>query len=283
MNVLDLLRLLRVEQWYKNVVIFISIIFSFSLFNGELIFLTFVGFISLCLASSSNYIINDIIDAKKDRYHPEKKKRPLASGRVNILAALFTVLILLNISFLISYIISLNFLFSIIALFILSQAYTFYLKNIAILDIIVISINFIIRAVSGTFIIQYPISPWVILSTFFISLFLVGGKRSVEISFNNSKKYRLSLKGMNKQTLEYISITSIVCVIVFFSIYSILNQNPFLLLSLPAALFIIFHYFNDYRESPEKIRNPEKFIFDKKVLLAIIIWAIILVATFYAA
>ena len=145
MHLRDFLKLLRVEQWYKNVVIFIPIIFSFNLFNPGLFFLTILGLVSLCFISSSYYIINDIVDLEKDKNHPEKKNRPLASGRINIFLGLFISLVFLNLSLVLAYFLSPFFLLAVLSLFVVSNFYNFYIRNIAFLDIIFISVNFVIR------------------------------------------------------------------------------------------------------------------------------------------
>ncbi len=275
---LELIKLLRVKQWYKNLIIYISLVFSFNLFNLELFILTTPGFISLCLISSSYYIINDIIDIDKDKNHPEKKNRPLASGKISPLVALIISLVLFNLSILIAYKLSNTFLLSVLALYILSQAYTFIIKKIPFLDVITISTNFVIRAVSGTFIINEPVSGWVILCTFFLSMFLVSTKRSMELDY---KKYRPNYSQSDKETFNILSTLSITSVFIFFSIYSILTNKPLLLLSLPVALYIISNFFRKTKTEPEKIRNPEKFILSKENIISLAIWLLIIIIAFY--
>ncbi|MBU0894631.1 MAG: UbiA prenyltransferase family protein [Nanoarchaeota archaeon] len=281
LQIKDSLRLLRVEQWYKNLIIFISLIFSLNLFNKEFFFLTILGFISLCFISSSYYIINDLLDIKKDQNHPEKNTRPIASGKIKKNPAIITSVVLFVLSLLIASFLGGLFLYSILLLFILSQIYNLDIRNIPYLDIIFISLNFVIRAVSGTFIIKSPVSIWVILITFFLSIFLVSSKRSLEIMMKGIKKYRPNFTSSDKKILEILSIISIACVFVFFSIYSVLNFKPTLLLSVPIALYIVIMFFQNLYNSPEKIRNPEKFIFDKKIILALLFWLIIIIFSFY--
>lgn len=278
MRISDLVRLLRVEQWYKNSLIFISVIFSFNLFNKNLVFLTFLGFISLCFISSSYYIINDMVDIKKDRHHPEKRNRPLASGRIKLFTAGIISIICFNFAIFLAYSLSVFFLYAVLTLFTLSLIYSFYIRKIAFLDIIFISINFVIRAVSGIFIIEYPASSWVILSTFFISIFLVSCKRFAELDF---KEYRPSFNQSDKKPLEYLLIVSIACVFIFFSIYSILTERPALLVSIPIALYITISFARELHNSPKTVRNPEKFIFKFKNLAFIILWLITIVGVFY--
>ncbi len=279
----DFLRLLRVEQWYKNIIIFISIIFTSNLFNQKMLFLTLLGFISLCFISSSSYIINDILDREKDKNHPEKKNRPIASGKIKKSGAITVSLLLFIASILIACNLSFLFLYSVLGLFILSQIYSLYIRSIAFLDIIFISFNFIIRAISGAFIIEkgFPISFWVVLCTFFLSMFLVSLKRSLEIDLKDAKKYRPSFKERDKKTLEILSIVAITCVFIFFCIYSILFEKPYLLISVPIALYIILMFFQGFYNCPEKIRNPEKFIFQKKIITAIILWILTIIIGFY--
>lgn len=277
----DFFRLIRIEQWYKNIVIFIPLVFSFNLFHSQLFFLTFIGFLALCLVSSSFYIINDLVDLKKDKLHPEKKLRPLAAGKIKASYALILSVILFLVSVLIAYSLSATFLYAVLALFVISQVYNFYVRNIAFLDLIIISINFVIRAASGVFIIEVPLTPWVILSTFFLSMFLVSTKRFTELSTKGLKNYRPGFDESDKKPLEFLMGFSIVCVFVFFSIYSILSNRESLLLSLPIALYITTIFFHNSYSHPEKVRNPERFIFDRKILLALILWLFVVILTFY--
>lgn len=273
--------LLRIKQWYKNTVIFIPLIFSFNLFSSTLFLRILLGFISLCLMSSSYYIINDILDRKKDKYHPEKSKRPIASGKISKIEAIIISFSLFLISSSLAYLLSIYFFYSVLALFLLSQLYNFYVREIAFLDIILISINFVVRAVSGVFIIKVNISYWVILLTFFISVFLVSGKRELELKLKNIDKYRSCFDNSDDNTLNSLSSISIAVTIVFFSIYSILYERQGLLISLPIAIYVMVSYMHAKKVDPEKVRNPENFIFDKKILFSILLWLIVVVIVLY--
>jgi 4-hydroxybenzoate polyprenyltransferase len=251
------------------------------MFNKDLVLLSLLCFISLCFVSSSYYIINDIKDIKKDKLHPEKKKRLLASGRIDKLTAFLVSLIMLIASLLIAVFLPFYFLVSVISLFLLSLTYTFIIRDIAFMDLILISINFVIRAVAGTFVIGYALSYWVILCTFFIALFLVSVKRCAEINLASLKEYRPNFSVSDKQVLEFIAIFSATALFVFFSIYSILHEKPALLLSLPFALYITFMFFHDLYKNPMNVRNPEKFIFQKKIMLSLILWFLIVIIALY--
>jgi len=129
MNFIDTIKLIRANQWYKNLVIFLSLIFGKELFNLFAFQQTIIGFLALCLISSSNYIINDIIDIKKDRNNPEKKNRPLASGSIKIWQALIIFLFLLLLGLYISFSLSKIFFIFVLTLLTFTQLYSFILKN----------------------------------------------------------------------------------------------------------------------------------------------------------
>lgn len=277
----DLFRLLRVEQWYKNAVVFIPLIFSFNLFNLSLLLLTLAGFVALCLTSSSYYIINDLHDIEKDKNHPEKKNRPIASGRISKSLAILVSILSICLGVFIAAILSVKFLAFVVLLFLVAMLYTFHLRNVAFADILTISVNFVIRTVSGIFIVKVPISYWVILCIFFMAMFLVSMKRSSEINLSQIGRYRPNFSKADKEVLNFLATISIACVFIFFSVYSILFERPALLLSIPPALYIAILFFHNLYASPEKVRNPEKFIFDKKTLPVFLLWLIILVTTFY--
>src|SRR3989338_2392345 len=118
MKLTTFLQLLRISQWYKNLVIYLALIFSNLLFDKRLFLLTTLGLVSLCLISSTNYIINDILDIKKDKQHPEKKLRPIASGKISTSKASIIALITAVISLVIANFLSTAFLISTITLFI---------------------------------------------------------------------------------------------------------------------------------------------------------------------
>lgn len=281
-NIADYFKLIRIKQWYKNIMIFIPLFFSLHLFEKELFLRTFLGFFVLCFVSSSSYIINDILDMEKDKYHPEKKKGPLITGKIKISSAIIISVFLLNLGLIVALFLSPLFLLVIFLLFLFLHTYNLFVRKIIFLDLIFISINFVIRSVAGVFLINRPVSPWVILSAFFLSLFLVSGKRSAELSLKDVKKYRPNFKKSDKKVLEFLSITSIACVFIFFSIYSILFERQLILIGLPITLYISLLFFHELHENPEKIRNPEKFIFDKKIIFAITLWLCVVLVTIYS-
>mgnify|MGYP000592537404 CR=1 FL=1 len=268
--------LIRVKQWYKNVVVFIPLVFAGKFLDLKALILTLIGFFALCLVSSSNYIINDLKDIEKDRRHPEKKFRPIASGKVKKWEAIIICSALLAASIFISVKLSISFFLCVVAIFVLTQGYTFYLRNEQFLDIIMIAINFVIRAVSGAFIINVRISPWLILCTFFLSLFLSAGKREADIRLLKDKAvfHKRVLKDYNIQITNALMIISTSALILSYALYSFLSIYPMLIYTIPFALYAIFRYLYLVYSGSEIGRHPEKAILDKRLLIGSFLWLI---------
>lgn len=282
MRLKDLIKLLRVQQWYKNLVIFLPLIFTIEFFHLDKLSLTLLGCISLCLISSANYIINDIIDRKRDKIHSEKMDRPIASGKIKIWQALIMLAPLLLLSLIIAYTLSTYFLYSVIALFILTQLYTFYFKKEAFADILFIGVNFVIRAVSGTFIINSAVSPWLVLCTFFLSLFLSAGKREADIILLGEKAgiHKESLGSYSKSMTNALMILATSLLIISYSLYSFLSTHK-LLLTLPFAMYSTFRYFCLVYSGSEIARRPEKAFKDARLMISSILWLLAVFALIY--
>lgn len=275
--------LLRINQWYKNLVIFLALIFSNLLFDANSFILTVIGLISLCLISSTNYIINDIIDKKRDKEHPEKKFRPIASGNISAKTALLIAAFTFLISLMLAYKLSTTFLSSIIGLFTLTLLYSIILKKILFLDIIMVSINFVIRAISGTFIINRALSPWLILCPFFLALFLVVGKREADLKIlgNNAFKHKEVLKYYTPEINNVLMIISTTLLIISYSMYAFLGEHKNLLLTLPFAIFVVFRYLHLVYSGSEIARRPNLMYKDKALVIGILLWAITVFLVLY--
>ena len=275
-KLIDFLKLLRIPQWYKNLVIFLALFFSANLLDLNKLALTVCGLIILCLASSGNYILNDIIDIKKDRKHPEKKNRPLASGKISILTALIFVSLLFIGSFYWAFQLSSNFFYTVLSLVSLTLLYSLFLKKEIFVDVLIISINFVIRAVSGAFLINVSVSPWLILCPFFLALFLASGKRYSELGFLKKKAadFRIVLKKYTPELTMSLMNISTALLIVCYSFYSFLSDYN-LLITLPFALYVIFRYYYLVKIGSEISRKPEKILKDYRMIIGILLWIIL--------
>lgn len=271
---MQLIKLIRISQYYKNLVIFLPIIFIGQLISAESLLKVLLGFIALCLMSSVNYIINDIVDIKNDKHHPEKKTRPLVSKRIKIWQAKIISAIFFLLAITISLSLSTSFLYAILGLFGLTQLYSFFLKKHVFADILAISINFAIRAIAGAFIVRTTISPWVFLCPFFLSLFLLAGKRKAEIillkgNFHNCRNVLKDYTGPLINVLMVITTTLLIIIYIF---YSIFTNSRALILALPFALYTILRYLYLIYSGSEIARYPEKAIKDTPLFIGSLSW-----------
>ncbi len=277
-KILNYLRLMRVRQWYKNLVIFLAIFFAGRFFNVDELYLTFLGFLSLSFISSMNYIVNDFTDLKKDRSHPEKKDRPLASGEVGSFSAVFLILVLAIAGFLMAWNLGNLFFYSILSFFVLAQLYNFIFRNVVFADILVIACLFVIRALSGVFVINLEeVSPWLILCPFFLSLFLSIGKRHSDLYLlkENASKTRKVLSVYNFELTSPLMVIVTTLLISSYALYSFMSDYQNLIYTLPFALFVVFRYFYLINIGSVIARHPEKVIKDKQMLIGILLWVLV--------
>ncbi len=281
MAIIDYVKVLRPLQWYKNLLVFLPLIFVGRLMELNLVWLAFLGFVSLCLCASFNYIINDIVDRKKDRAHPEKRTRPIAAGKISVITALIWGILLLAAGLYLAFSLNRNFFYAAGFIVVLTQMYSFLLKRIAFADILTVAINFVVRAISGAFIIGVIISPWLVLCTFFFALFLLSGKRYADLALLGSKAamHKETLKVYTKEVANALMIVATALLIVAYGAFALLGTHPQLAFSLPFALFVIFRYFSLIYVGSPIARHPELVFRDWKMLVGMLLWAI---ATFIA-
>lgn len=276
MRLLDYIRLIRPQQWYKNLVIFLPIIFVGEFFKFNLLLDTLIGFFALCLVSSTNYVINDMIDRKKDTLHPEKRNRPIASGRVSVIEGVILSATLFIASLLIALKFSPAFSYSVLALFALTLMYSSIFKHEAFADVLFIGMNFVIRAVSGTFVINVSVSPWLVLCTFFLALFLAVGKRGSDLVLlgEDAGRSRQSLAHYTKEGVNALMILATALLVISYSLYSFLADKKGLLLTLPFALYVIFRYFSLVYSGSEIARKTELIFKDPRLLIGGLLWGL---------
>jgi len=283
----EFLNLIRVRQWYKNLLVFMALIFSGNIFSLELVVVSILAFVSLCLSSSATYLINDLKDLVRDRIHPEKKFRPLASGKFQKWQAVLLAIIFLISGLVIAWQVNYYFFLVVLLLFVLSQIYTFFLKKIIIADILSISSFFVIRAISGAIAVDVVISPWLILCPFFLALFLIVGKRRADLRIlikNNDLdevKEKGIVTGYNLELTNSLMNISTALLVISYTLYSFLSEYNSLMLTIPFALYVIFRYYQLILNDSVIARQPEKVIKDKRILIGVLLWLIVTFALIY--
>jgi decaprenyl-phosphate phosphoribosyltransferase len=208
------LRLLRPKDWAKNLFLFIPLFFAGRFFEAGLYPVLFAGFFAFSFVASAIYIINDYRDIEDDRKHPEKSKRPLASGAVPKGAAIPICIVLLALGFGIAFFLREKFLFVLAIYFLLNLGYSFGLKTIPILDIVIVAIGFVLRIKGGAVLAQIGLTEWLNIMVFLLALFMAIGKRrdDVLLKLSSGTDMRKSVKGYN---LEFLNVVlALVCAVI---------------------------------------------------------------------
>jgi len=281
-TVADLLRLMRPSQWAKNAVVFAALIFSKHLFILPDVILVLAAFASFCLVASGAYVMNDLRDCDRDRQHPSKRLRPLPSGRVSKQVA-----VVLAAGLMIGGLGVAAFLggpfWSLLAFYLALQfAYTYWLKEIVILDVMAIAAGFVIRAGAGGVVISVPVSPWLIICTFLLMLFLGFSKRRHELTLLETKAtdHRASLREYSPYFLDQMISVVTASTVVAYAIYTVSPEvqeklgTEMLYLTIPFVLYGIFRYLYLVHQREEGGNPTQILLSDKPLLADVLLWVL---------
>lgn len=285
---LALLRSMRPRQWMKNVLIFVPLVFDQQLDNVVAFLTTLAGFALLCLVASAVYLINDLTDLEADRRHPEKRKRPLASGELPVPVAILAIAILLLSALPLAYSLSPGFAVVLLTYLLLNLAYSRWLKHIAIIDVLVLASFYLLRVVAGLTLIQVArFSPWLYVVTTLGALYIGFGKRRAEISLlaDEASNHRRVLDGYTIPLLDqFITIVS-ATTIVAYSLYTFsapnLPENHAMMLTIPFAIYGIFRYLYIVQTKQGGGAPEEELLADRPLQLAIFLWGVTVLVIFY--
>ncbi len=281
-KLLEYLKLLRPHQYVKNLFIFVPLFFALQITNTTFLFNAFIAFIAFSMSASAVYILNDYLDIEDDRQHPKKKLRPLASGAVNKGTALVIMIFLWIASCLLMESQSLSALGILISYITLNIAYSFKLKHVAILDVVIISIGFVLRLFIGSAVTGIPLSQWIVIMTFLLALFLALAKRrdDVLIFQETGQKMRKVIDGYNLPFLDSAMMIMGSVVIVAYILYTTstlttqrLHSEYLYITSLFVILGIMRYlqvtFVEEDSGSPTKILLKDKFMH-----LTILFWSL---------
>jgi len=238
------IQLIRVQQYIKNMLIFAPIFFVGRITEVSLIIQAFSAFIAFSISASAVYIFNDLRDKEDDRQHPEKKYRPLASGAISNLQAIVIMGVLVVSGIVLMYSLSVQAMAILVGYVLLNIIYSFYLKHVAILDVTIIAIGFVLRLIIGSVVTGIELSMWIVIMTFLLALFIALAKRrdDVLIFLQTGKVMRKVIDGYNLQFLDTAMAIMASVVIVAYTIYTTSAEivekfhNQYLYLT---ALFVI--------------------------------------------
>ncbi len=264
----DYLKLIRVKHWVKNLLIFIPIICAGLITKGNVIS-CIKAFFAFSFACSFVYIVNDLRDIEKDKLHPRKKNRPLPSGKIKKSTAIVIAVVMIILSIIINYFINNTFLnnslYFLLGYVLINMAYSMGLKNVAIVDIVILASGFVLRVYYGASIIAVDVSSWLFLTIMSASLFLGLGKRKKELIHN--KDSRKVLKEYNEAFLDKFQYLSLALTIVFYSLWTIEESIKYLYLTIPLLIIIFMKYTLNIEKNDEG--DPTTILYQDKSLLVL--------------
>jgi 4-hydroxybenzoate polyprenyltransferase len=289
LKLIKIIQLLRPKQWIKNLFIFASILFSGLLTDLGVLLINIEAFIAFCLISSCVYIINDISDVEADRAHKKKRFRPIASGDVTIPEARLVLILLLVLTAVICSFLNLKFNIAISLYFIINILYTYFVKNIVLLDVFFISFGFMLRVAAGAFAISVPLSSWMILTTIFISLFLGISKRRAELSQSDQDNIPKQRKVLDQYSIAFTDQMNTIAAtgtIISYALYTVSEKaveafhSDNLIYTTPFVIYGIFRYMylihqKNLGESPTQIVTKDVSIIINSILWFVISFVII--------
>lgn len=284
------LKLIRIKHWLKNNLVFLPVFFSTNIFNLEYFFITIISFFIFSFVSSIVYVVNDINDIEKDKKHPIKKNRPLASGMISIKKAFITILVLSLLTIImmtLAYVAKRNIGIAIIPVIylVLNILYSKWLKNIPIIDVVILVSGFLFRVMYGGVINNIEVSKWLYLMIIFGSFYLGFGKRRNEI-IKNGQKSRKVLELYNKNFLDKNMYVSLALAVVSYTLWCVdplttaRIGNDYLFWTVPLVL-IIFQLYSLNIEKDSHGDPIEVILGDKVLVGTVVLYVLIMGGVLY--
>lgn len=269
-EIIGLIKLVRPKQWVKNSFVFTPLIFAGEFLNLNSIYSTLIAALLFCLAASAVYIVNDLNDIENDRAHPQKcKKRPLASGEVQLQSALILLsLIYTCLGF--AWLIMPNVIYVISAYLMINLAYTLKLKNEPVIEIFIVAFGFVLRVYAGALALDVPVSDWMFITTLSVSLYLASIKRRQEL-IQSGTQGRGVLAFYSITLIDRFAEMSAVITVVFYSLY-VMDKQPDLILTIPFVIFGLFRYWYIVETLKGGESPTDVIIQDKQILMTTFLW-----------
>ena len=283
-----LIKTMRPRQWTKNGFVFFALMFDKQLFRREPFLRTLAGFALFCLASSAVYLINDIADVEADRKHPEKKHRPIASGKLPLNTAWLAAILLVAVALPLGYFLSPALAIILAVYLAINILYSRWLKHIPILDVFIVSSGFVLRVAAGVALITVErFSPWLYMITTLFSLYIGFGKRRAEMSLleTGAGSHRKVLDGYTLPLLDQLITIVSGTTIVTYSLYTFtapnLPENHSMMLTIPFVVYGIFRYLQLIQTGHAAGAPDEVALKDRPLQVTVVLWVISVIAIFY--
>lgn len=288
---IGLIRTMRPRQWTKNVIIYAGLVFDGQLLVLNSFLRVTLAFILLCLVASTIYIINDLVDIEADRQHPRKKNRPLPSGQLPKQVAMIAAVAIPAVSLAAAALfISPQFAIVLIIYFVIHVLYSFWLKNIVIIDIMAITAGFVLRVAAGVVVVQVEnFSPWLYACTGLLALFLAIGKRRQELLLlaENAQNVRVTYKEYNLPLLDEMLRLVMTGTFVAYLLYTVeadtikVANTDLALITIPFVLHGLFRYMYLIYVRNEGSAPDELLLQDRPLLASILLWGLTFVGILY--
>ena len=283
-----LLKTMRPKQWTKNVVVFAPLVFDEKLFTPYLFGRTLLAFALFCLISSTVYIINDLVDIEKDRQHPRKRLRPLPAGVLSPRVAMAAAGVFSLVSFPLALWLDRGFALILLSYLLLNIAYSFYLKHLVIIDVLVIAAGFVLRVAGGVAVVGVErFSPWLYLVVTLGALFLGFGKRRHELLLldEGADAHRAILAEYTIPFLDQLIGLVTSTMVIAYSLYTFsapnLPDNHAMMLTIPFVLYGLFRYLYLIHVKKEGGAPDELVLSDKPLLATGVLWVLAVVLVLY--
>jgi decaprenyl-phosphate phosphoribosyltransferase len=273
--------LMRPRQWVKNTFVFAPLFFTPLVLSMETAIATVIAFVSFCCVSSGIYCLNDLRDRDSDRKHPKKRLRPLASGQVTAPAAVILSFLLLAVGFGVS-VMKIPMVAVVLVVYVaVNVAYSLWLKNIAIIDVLVISFGFVLRVYAGAFVIGVTPTPWIQICAGLLALFIALAKRRDDVVLEIGTEHRVSLSGYTRLFLDVCIGVTLSALLVSYMIFTLNDEamdrlgSDGLFLTVPFVIAGIFRYLQ-LTLVFERSGSPTELIFkDGFLILSVAGWLLV--------
>jgi 4-hydroxybenzoate polyprenyltransferase len=279
-GIMDWITLLRPSQWLKNLLVFAALIFSLHLFVAQSVTRALLAFASFCLLASASYLVNDVHDAEKDRLHPIKRLRPIAANRISTRSALALAAALAAAGLALALAIGVGFAEIAAAYAVLQLVYSFALKDVVILDAMAIAAGFVLRAMGGGVAIDVYVSPWLVICTFLLALFLAFSKRRHEVVLleGAASAHRESLREYSPYFLDQMISVVTASTVLAYAIYTVSPEvreklhTDSLYLTIPFVLYGIFRYLYLVHQREGGGNPTRELLTDRPLWVNVLLW-----------
>ena len=282
-----LLRSMRPRQWTKNGVVLAGVVFAREMGRPDALLRAVLGMLVFCVLSGAVYLANDLLDLEKDRLHPTKRRRPLASGRLPVEVGIIASGVLVLVGLLTAFALSGGFLAVAAGYLALQAAYIGLLKHLVILDVMALAAGFVLRAVAGAVVVDVPISPWLYVCAMLLALFLALGKRRQELVLlsGDAAVHRPSLDQYSVRLLDQLVQVVTTSLVFAYMLYTFsaenLPRNHAMMLTIPFVLYGLFRYLYLVHERGEGGSPEEILLRDRPTLACVVLWGLTAVLILY--